>query len=752
MPRQGGQGKGKPKLKDRGFGKALQKKHVQGSQGMSGVSTREKGNLISILDNSSLDDFVSTAIMDGREIEVKRVHKNHAFLVEPTIHTNMQTLSMAQYDFEHLKIPRKPSWTKDMTAEEVDMREREAFLNWRREIASMENTVTHARATPFEKNLEVWRQLWRVIERCDIAIQIVDGRNPLLYYSRDLVAYAAEHSPPRPMMILVNKADFLTERQRRVWAEYLTQMGIKFAFYSAHREQEKIDAAAASKNTEATSPRGNTLEYDDMDIANSIVRDLTTLSLEERKPQKEQKTESLDTSKLEFVWGDMDTQSTPIDGEGSEPTSNTSTIPSTSSTTRSTTPIRLTHVLTREELIHLMSNLPGSLGVQPQQRHRGRVCVGLVGFPNVGKSSVINSILGVSKSSHGVHRVAVSSTPGKTKHFQTLDVNENLMLCDCPGLVFPSFMSSKADMLCSGVLPINQMRDYVEPANIIASRVPQHLLEAAYGIRIKRELDMKDSPDRPPTAHELLSSFCAVRGYITSGTGRWDEFRACKEILRDFNDGKILFVVPPPSISFDTNKPDDSKPSADDKDNKVCDVTMEEWLSDIEQTMARREKVATRIAQQKLRAIEEAEAAGPIVGAQGDMVFGDAEGYDVIDPTCDDFEYVDGDAGGSVADSTSTSTGREHKRLKHWGKKNRKLRQKNPYGEDDSTGISYTVHTTNRTGIVSGRGGGSSKPSRSKRQDPHFNHKHETSYVRAQPIPAAPEVETKNSSSVTSQK
>jgi hypothetical protein len=128
-----------------------------------------------------------------------RVHKNDTFLIEPTIHQNMQTLTLGQYDYEHLKIPRKPAWKREMTAEEIDMRERDAFLLWRREIAvscsltdstlspgsissqSMENTEADIRATPFEKNIEVWRQLWRVIEKSDIVVQIVDARNPLLY-------------------------------------------------------------------------------------------------------------------------------------------------------------------------------------------------------------------------------------------------------------------------------------------------------------------------------------------------------------------------------------------------------------------------------------------------------------------------------------------------------------------------------------------------------------------------------------------
>ena len=46
-----------------------------------------------------------------------------------------ETHSIGQYDFQHLKIPRKPAWSRSMTPEEVDKREREAFLQWRREIA-----------------------------------------------------------------------------------------------------------------------------------------------------------------------------------------------------------------------------------------------------------------------------------------------------------------------------------------------------------------------------------------------------------------------------------------------------------------------------------------------------------------------------------------------------------------------------------------------------------------------------------------
>jgi hypothetical protein len=64
--------------------------------------------------------------------------------------------------------------------------------------------------------------------------------------------------------------------------------------------------------------------------------------------------------------------------------------------------------------------------IDPRQDPTRRLMVGLVGYPNVGKSSTINAIFGSKKT-------AVAPTPGKTKHFQTLNVTPTVCLCDCPG-------------------------------------------------------------------------------------------------------------------------------------------------------------------------------------------------------------------------------------------------------------------------------------------------------------------------------
>lgn len=52
--------------------------------------------------------------------------------------------------------------------------------------------------------------------------------------------------------------------------------------------------------------------------------------------------------------------------------------------------------------------------------------------------------------------------------FQTLYVDPTLMLCDCPGLVFPSFVTTKADLVLGGILPIDQMRDFISPTALVS--------------------------------------------------------------------------------------------------------------------------------------------------------------------------------------------------------------------------------------------------------------------------------------------
>ena len=96
--------------------------------------------------------------------------------------------------------------------------------------------------------------------------------------------------------------------------------------------------------------------------------------------------------------------------------------------------------------------------------------VGLTGYPNVGKSSTINALFGSKKT-------AVAATPGKTKHFQTLNITERMTLCDCPGLVLPKFAASKAEMVAAGAQPHGMHRESVSP--LAGREYKQYVLECS---------------------------------------------------------------------------------------------------------------------------------------------------------------------------------------------------------------------------------------------------------------------------------
>jgi large subunit GTPase 1 len=79
--------------------------------------------------------------------------------------------------------------------------------------------------TPFERNLSIWRQLWRTLERSRLVVQIVDARNPLGFRCEDLETYVHEvqsgpedadaaEAEERKNLLLINKADLLTRGQR----------------------------------------------------------------------------------------------------------------------------------------------------------------------------------------------------------------------------------------------------------------------------------------------------------------------------------------------------------------------------------------------------------------------------------------------------------------------------------------------------------------------------------------------------------
>ncbi|KAI5849395.1 ribosome biogenesis GTPase Lsg1 [Morchella snyderi] len=490
-----------------------------GSSGPGEVMLTEKHEadwykMRSITQQNDLDEFLTTAELadtdfTAEKMDMKIIHSSQTnpYLLNPD--QERTTLAKHTESRRELTVPRRPAWDSSTTPAELDRAEKDSFLQWRRGLAQLEESKDLL-MTPFERNLEVWRQLWRVIERSDLVVQIVDARNPLLFRSEDLERYVLEVGADKRNLLLVNKADMMTLEQRTAWAEHFEREGIRYRFFSA--------ALAKQSNEE--------MEFSDDEEEGSGDEEVEVVDENEEEEDEEEIVKSTKDLKISkettaAAAGEEDWEDDASDAEPTEP------LPRARPRTRKQVP-RLLYIT-------IYANHPTE-DADPSAPPR-KTQIGLVGYPNVGKSSTINALIGAKK-------VSVSSTPGKTKHFQTLHLSDRIILCDCPGLVFPNFATTKAELVCNGVLPIDQLREFTGPAALVAKRIPQPFLEKVYGIRIETR-PLEEGGTGIPTGEELLYAYAKARGFTKTGAGNPDESRAARYILKDYVNGKLLFCHPP---------------------------------------------------------------------------------------------------------------------------------------------------------------------------------------------------------------
>ncbi|KAI3918373.1 hypothetical protein MKX01_041693 [Papaver californicum] len=155
------------------------------------------------------------------------------------------------------------------------------------------------------------------------------------------------------------------------------------------------------------------------------------------------------------------------------------------------------------------------------------ISVGFVGYSNVGKSSVINTLR-----TKSVCKVA--PIPGETKVWKYITLMKPVFLIDCPGVVYQN-SDNETDIVLKGVVRATNLEDATEHIEEVLKRVKKEHLQRAYKIN-----DWVDQDD-------FLTQLCRISGKLLKG-GEPDMTCAAKMVLHDWQRGRIPFFVPPPKL------------------------------------------------------------------------------------------------------------------------------------------------------------------------------------------------------------
>lgn len=159
------------------------------------------------------------------------------------------------------------------------------------------------------------------------------------------------------------------------------------------------------------------------------------------------------------------------------------------------------------------------------------VVASVVGYPKVGKSSIINALKGRYSASTSPY----PGSPGYTKHFQLYRIDNNILMIDTPGIL--PVEGDTLERLIRGYPP-EKLEDPVQPAIMLIERVLKYYpraFEVAYRISSKNPI-------------EILEELARMRGWFYKTTKEPLIEEAARTIIRDYQNGKIIFYIRPSDL------------------------------------------------------------------------------------------------------------------------------------------------------------------------------------------------------------
>ncbi|CAF1009095.1 unnamed protein product [Adineta steineri] len=154
-----------------------------------------------------------------------------------------------------------------------------------------------------------------------------------------------------------------------------------------------------------------------------------------------------------------------------------------------------------------------------------QISVGFIGYPNVGKSSVINALR--------AEKVCnVAPIAGETKVWQYITLMKRIFLIDCPGIVYPA-EDTETDIVLKGVVRVENVPQPDQYIDELLNRVKKEYILKTYGI------------DEYSNAEEFLEKLARKYGKLLKGAEP-DMQTVAKMVLNDYQRGKLPHFVSPP--------------------------------------------------------------------------------------------------------------------------------------------------------------------------------------------------------------
>ncbi|CAI8039056.1 Guanine nucleotide-binding protein-like 1 [Geodia barretti] len=345
-----------------------------------------------------------------------------------------------------LDIPRRPPWSYSMTKEQLDQQEQSAFQDYLSRIHSNHRPQD---LSLFEHNLETWRQLWRVLEISDVVLFITDVRHPALHFSPALYSHVVEDLRKKLVLVL-NKVDLVPPEVAVAWRHYFVSKFpqlhvVCFTCFPSHHPSSTPSSPHPHPSSGRVSLRPRKR------VGGTLPSAVGSRELFEV-------VEEMFAGKVDLSGWRQRLEGGGGGGEGGEGRKGGGGGDSGVDNTDSDSEKESGKTGKRQ------AEVEENDAAKVQSDSTGIVTIGMVGHPNVGKSSILNGLVGKKK-------VSTSRTPGHTKHFQTIFLSRSVRLCDCPGLVFPSLVNRQLQIM-SGMYPVAQVREPYTPVGYLAERTP----------------------------------------------------------------------------------------------------------------------------------------------------------------------------------------------------------------------------------------------------------------------------------------